>query len=187
MNRFNSGYRLAVSLLTFVLIVIMTAGCSDDEECNCPTASCPDLIFEGEYGWVCGTSEDCQDVFEIDFKANSLVTFAATDVSTGSIVQVALYAPGVALGGTNLLTGSTNEYRCGYISGTCSENEHGQLINDFLIPSAGTYRFAVTRDWGNSCGSDGTYKLMVISDREFTVESQIVDDEPSQASGSECP
>ncbi len=62
-----------------------------------------------------------------------------------------------------------------------------QWIPDFSITDAGTYRFAITRHWGNSCGSSGTYKLMIISDKEFTMEEQTVNDGTSQAPGYECP
>jgi hypothetical protein len=75
---------------------------------------------------------------------------------------------------------------CGFISG-CTNNDQDQWITDFPVPSAGVYRFAVTRHWGDGCGGSGTYKLTIIANKSFYVNGQTLDDEPSAEPGWECP
>jgi hypothetical protein len=158
----------------------------DDEPSLATDWTCPILDYDEVLGWDCGSGIDCQDVFDMELTTGSIVTFAATEVTGGSVLQVALYGPGVPLGGTNLFTGNSNELRCNYVSG-CNNNTAGQTVNDFVVPGDGLYRFAVTRDWGHSCGGSGTYRLTVASDTGFPGVEQTVDDEPSLAPDWECP
>lgn len=141
--------------------------------------------YNQTHDWACANGENCQDVFNITFAAATTVTFQATDVSDGSIVQLALYAPGTALGGTNLFTNTSNELRCAN-PGVCT-NLAGESVTDFVITNAGLYRLAITRDWGSSCGGDGTYRLAITSDKGFSQPSPTVDDKQSLAPDYECP
>lgn len=42
--------------------------------------------------------------------------------------------------------------------------------------SAGVYRFAVTRNWGISCGGTGTFRVEVTSSTTFSFVSRSVQD-----------
>ncbi len=158
---------------------------ADDVATAAPGWRCP-LSFDEVLGWTCTTSESCQDVYDIEFSDGATVTFQATETTDGSVLQIALYAPGTALGGTNLFTSTNNELRCNFVSG-CTNNTAGQTVNDFAIPAAGEYRLAITRDWGNSCGGSGTYRLIIASDKAFSNPSLTVDDVATLAPGWECP
>ena len=158
----------------------------DDEPSLATDWTCPILEYDEVLGWDCDSGVDCQDVFDIELTMGSIVTFQATEVTGGSVLQVALYGPGVPLGGTNLFTGNSNELRCDYVSG-CNNNTAGQTVSDFVVPGDGLYRFAVTRDWGHSCGGSGTYRLIVASDTEFPGVEQTVDDGQSVAPDGEGP
>ena len=142
--------------------------------------------FDQGFGWSCTNQEDCQDVFDLDLMSGSVVTFQATQTTGGSVVQIALYGPGVALGGTNLLTGDMSELRC-YPGGDCTGNPEGVTAADVVISASGTYRFAVTRHHGNSCGSSGTYRIIIDSDMAFSEVTQTVDDVATLAEGFSCP
>jgi hypothetical protein len=115
----------------------------------------------------------------------STLSITVNQVADGSASQLALYGPGVALGGTNMLTGTANELRCldvddchGYTTGVAAPN--------VVIAQAGRYRLAVTRHWGQSCGGTGTYNLSITSTMAFVVHGQTAEDQPSLAPGSEC-
>ena len=125
-------------------------------------------------------------MWDVHFEAGSVATFKATDVTGGSIVGLALYAPGSALGGINLFTSTTSEYRCGAVP-DCDSQPEGQLIGNFVIAETGTYRLAITRDWSESCGDNGTYRLAVTSDKAFSKPTRTVNDKQSLATGVECP
>ena len=140
--------------------------------------------YSQTHGWTCASGENCQDVFNIRFASGSTVTIQATDISDGSIVQIALYAPGTELGGINLFTNTNNELRCATV-GTCTKVE-GEGVTDFAIATTGFYRLAITRDWLGSCGGDGTYRLAITSDEAFSPPSQTVEDKQSLAPDFEC-
>jgi len=173
------------TLVSVGFAALVLSGCGDDASTN-PVK--PPLItsFSQNDAWTCASSTNCQDVFDVHFSDGSVVTFQATDVTGGSIVQLALYAPGTPLGGVNLFTGNLNEMRCGTVT-NCDSLPEGQKVTDFVIPDEGTYRFAVTRDWGESCGGSGTYRVSITSDHGFPAPSRTVNDQPSQAPGVECP
>lgn len=141
---------------------------------------------EKSSGWNCADGVSCQDVYDIDFTVGSVVSFSVHDVSSGSVSQIALYGPGVPLDGTNLFTDDTNELRCTSGEG-CDSYTAGEQYNDYIIPSTGTYRFAVTRDWGYSCDASGTYILTITSNLDFSNLGMSVDDQASLATGYECP
>ena len=180
--------RFRVSAISVILSVsaLMFLGCGGDN--NNPTSAGPTTLkhYDKSDGWSCADAVTCQDVFDIKFSAGSTVTFKATDITGDSVVEVALYAPGDNLGGTNLFTGTANEYRCNYVYG-CSSNTAGQTVSNFAINTTGVYRLAITRDWGDSCSNDGTYRLIIDSDKGFTTPKRTVDDVATLAPGTECP
>ena len=141
--------------------------------------------FSGTYGWTCASSTDCQDVFDLSIEAGSVLTIRVNNVSSGSASQLAFYAPGVALGGLNLLTGNTRELRCTSAS-ACEGFTVGEQVNSYAVAVGGTYRIAVTREWDSSCGGTGTYRLAVTSTKAFQHFGQTKEDTPSAATGFEC-
>ncbi|MCB9082346.1 MAG: hypothetical protein H6555_11620 [Lewinellaceae bacterium] len=141
--------------------------------------------FEQVYSWKCSSGQNCQDVFDFVFKKGMKVDFRVSNVTDGSVAQIALYAPGVALGGTNLFTGTTKELLCN-LQADCSKNQNGQAVTSFTIPTDGTYRFAVSRNWGYSCGSTGNYRLMVHSSQAFKFDRQTADDEIAAVTETQC-
>jgi hypothetical protein len=141
--------------------------------------------FTGSFGWTCASSTDCQDVFDFNFEAGSVITIRVNHVSPGSASQLAFYAPGVALGGVNLLTGNSKELRCTSAS-ACDGFTVGEQLNSYAVAVGGSYRIAVTREWGSSCGGTGTYRLEVTSTKAFQHLGQTKEDTPSAATGFEC-
>ena len=159
-----------------VVGLLSVAACSDDNEKATPGVK----LYEVEAAvWDCSGS-NCQDVYDFSFVKGSNVTFDVSNLTDGSVAQLALYAPGTALGGTNLFTESTSEIGC-VINGGCDLNFEGYTVPTFKIPASGVYRFAVTRNHGYSCGSDGEYDLMITSDKNFVFKSQTVDNGASAA------
>ncbi len=167
----NSGWFLALAALV---------GCGSDTQAPQGVTS-----FTGNFGWTCATGTNCQDVFNFTVVAGSVFTIRVNTVSSGSVAQLALYGPGVALGGINLLTGTTSELRCTN-AGSCTAFTGGEQVNAITLAQGGTYRLAVTREWGNSCGGTGTYRLEVTSTVAFQVAGQTVEDQTSLASGFQC-
>jgi len=141
--------------------------------------------FSANYGWTCANSINCQDVFDFSIEAGSVITIRVNTVSSGSVSQLAFYAPGVALGGLNLLTGNAHELRC-TSGGSCEAFTTGEQVNSYAVATGGTYRIAVTREWDTSCGSTGTYHIEVTSTKRFQILGQTREDAPSAATGFEC-
>jgi hypothetical protein len=176
---------LNLSATLLIVIGLLLPGCGDDDSTAPPTTK-NKTSYDHQYGWDCTSGESCQDVFNISLPTGAVVTFEVIDVTGDSIVQIALYAPGVALGETNLFTGSTNELRCNYVDG-CDTKPDGQTASDFGVTTAGVYRLAITRDWAESCGSSGTYRLVITSSKAFAAPVPTVNDVASLATGTECP
>jgi hypothetical protein len=145
-----------------------------------PVVPGPDLFaFRVEGTWTCADAVNCQDVHDVVLEADTSLTVTVTQVTGPSVVLLAVYPPGTPLGGTNLLNETTNERRCALAN-----------ANDTVTvpaPAAGTYRVAVGRDWGFSSGASGSYTLDVTTDRPLIPAGQSVDDQPSQATASQCP
>jgi hypothetical protein len=141
--------------------------------------------FTANLGWTCANGVNCQDVFDFEVTAGSVLTVKVLNVSSGSVAQIALYGPGSALGGINLFTGDTKELRC--TSGnSCSDFTAGEHVDSYAATQDGVYRVAVTRDWGTSCGGTGTYRLEVSSSKGFVPDGQTAEDAPSLATGFRC-
>lgn len=166
------------------LILVLALGCSSSSSPNNPTPPGA-TTFSGDFGWTCASGVNCQDVFDFTVTAGSVLNVRVSNVSDGSASQVALYGPGVALGGTNLLTGTNNELRC-ITAPSCSSYTAGEQKVGVTAATTGTYRLAVTRNWGISCGATGTYNVQLTSNVGFQVGTQTVQDGTSQAPGSEC-
>lgn len=162
-------------------LVVSALSCSDSP--NTPSTGVTN--FTGNFGWNCASGVNCQDVFDFTVAAGSVLTVRVSNVSNESASQIALYGPGVALGGTNLLTGTTKELRC-IVASSCSGFTAGEQKTGITATQAGTYRLAVTRDWGFSCGASGTYRVEMTSNVAFEVGNQSVQDGASLASGNEC-
>ena len=169
--------RNALSMLSLGLILACGSDSTDNDDGV--------TSFGADYGWICASGINCQDVFDLQLTAGSVLTIRVTNVSSGSVAQLALYGPSVALGGVNLLTTTTKELRCLAGAG-CSTFTAGEHVDAITVTQTGTYRLAITRDWGTSCGGTGTYRLDVTSTQAFQVMGQTVEDQASLASGFEC-
>ena len=178
---------LSLRSLCVVAAVSLALGCSKSS--TTPTTPTPPATgttsFSGNFGWTCATGVNCQDVFDFTVAAGSVLTVRVSNVEAGSASQIALYAPGTALGGTNLLTGTTKELRC-TVAANCSLFTGGEQKVGITATQAGTYRLAVTRDRGVSCGATGTYRVELTSSIAFQTGVQSVQDQASLASGFEC-
>jgi hypothetical protein len=141
--------------------------------------------FEKVFSWRCATGQNCQDIFELQFAKGTKVTFSVSEVSKGSTAQIALYFQDDAIGGLNQFTKTNKELRCNSVN-DCNANTAGQKVKDYLTASSGTYKLAVSRDWGSSCEATGTYKLTITADRNFKLDSQAANDVVSKVKEWEC-
>lgn len=130
--------------------------------------------------WNCLFSEDCQDTFTVELEEDTPLQLALTNLTGNSVPRLALHEPGVSLGGINLLT-NTDEDR------ECVGQDEADIPSPYPIDTTGSHTLAVTRDWGSSAGSDGTYVLTVSADDAlFDPPEQVLDDVDSLASGGRC-
>lgn len=129
--------------------------------------------------WSCNLGDSCRDVYEIDLVAGSELEVTVDSVTGNSVPILALYAPRQGSAGTNLLTNETSDREC-----------VGQDANDgasnFIVPTTGTYRIAVGRDWGNSAGFDGTYRMTVRTDLDNSPLTLVQNDTPSPHATTVC-
>lgn len=135
-----------------------------------------DLVVGGS--WDCELGETCQDLWEVQLVAGSEVTLSVFDVTGNSVPRLAVFGPGVAPDGTNLLTGTNFDREC--------VGQDGDDVATFTALAGGAYTVAVGRDWGSSAGFGGTYTLGVSSDIAAQGIALVADDVPSQAAGSAC-
>ncbi len=150
--------RLFLSVLAGISVALLLAACSSKAS---PSDGNGEVTtYVGDFGWVCADSVSCQDVFDLDLTVGTTLSLRVNAVSQGSVAQIALYGPGVQLGGINLLTGDASELRC-ISASNCSLYTAGEHVDGFPIAQTGTYRLAITRDWGASCGGSGTYQLNI--------------------------
>ncbi len=129
-------------------------------------------------GWNCAIGVSCQDVYDFVFPANTSVTIAVSGITGNSVLRLGVFGPGVALSGTNLLTGSNRDPMCA-----------GQNASDsitFDTTTAGLYRIAVGRDWDTSAGAAGSYSLTVSGNHPFTAHGITANDVASGAAGTVC-
>lgn len=176
------------ALALFLLIgALVLTGCGGDDDAA-PVVVPPVFVtsYDEIFGWTCDSGESCQDVYNIDFAAGAVVDISAIEVTAGSILRMALYAPGESLGGLNILTGTADELLCNYVAG-CLNNTAGQAVTGLVIGDAGVYRLAITRDWDTSCGASGDYRLIVTGDLEFSTPVLTGQDVASLATGAACP
>lgn len=129
--------------------------------------------------WVCGSGVSCQDVFDVPAVAGGSLTVTHGGLTGASVSRLAVFAPGVALSGANLLTGNTTDQECG-----------GQLVTQIGGPvgtTDGTYRVGVGRDWGSSAGNTGNYTVSFAYTGGYPFITATAQDVASQASGTSCP
>jgi hypothetical protein len=165
----------ATRALAAIVMLTLISACDDEKE----SKLAGEKTYATQSDWDCD-GNFCQDVYDFNFVKGSVVDFDISNLTGGSAVQVALYAPGQVLGGTNVLTGNTSEVTC-LVEGNCDLNMSGYIVSSFLIPASGVYRLAVTRNHNFSCGSSGDYDLDIVSSKNFVFKEQSVDDEGSLA------
>jgi hypothetical protein len=165
------------ALWALALAALPACGGGGDQSGLIPTP--PLMTFRILNSWVCPDATNCQDVYDVVLDAPSDLTITVTKVTGPSVLRLAVYEPGMPLGGTNLLTNTTNERMCSLANSSDSIT--------ITISEPGTYRVAVGRDWGASSGANGSYALEVKSDHVLNPIGQTVDDQPTLASASQCP
>lgn len=187
-----SSKRLLVVCVCAGLSVALAFGCSKSSDDpvtpttpTTPTAPTGITSYNTDSSWACAAGVSCQDVYDFTMTAGSVIMVKVSNVTGNSVSQLALYGPGTALGGTNLLTGTTSELRC-TSSGSCAGYTAGEQKTGVILTQTGTYRVAVTRDWGKSCGSSGNYRLDLTSSIAFQPISQSVNNQASAAPGAAC-
>ena len=163
----QSHHRLAAALC----LILTTCGAS--------AALAQDTYYMVESGWSCSSGQSCMDLYEFDLQAGTKVDISLLGISGNSVPRLALFAPGTPLSGTNLLTGTNRDLRCG--------GQNQELAPDpVLVIAGGVYTLAVVRDWGSSAGASGTYRLDVATDKTHIALGRTADDISSQAAGDAC-
>ncbi|MEZ5004703.1 MAG: hypothetical protein R2730_16860 [Chitinophagales bacterium] len=167
---------LKLLFAAIMLISMMATSCSDDEEVVVEEGQ---TVYEVSGSWNCSVGEDCQDVYEMEFKVGTQLSIVVDGITGNSVVRLAVYGPNSALGGTNIITGNSKEINCK------GQNETESAFNVKVL-DGGVHKIAVTRDWGSSMGASGNYKLSIIASEKFKNISQTVEDVNSLASGDQC-
>lgn len=140
-------------------LIIVAFACDKDNEG-------PQILeLTGNYSWDCPGS--CSDVFTLTLKPNSNLTFSISQITDGSIAHAALYAPGDNEKITNLLTGNASGASCFEVS--CYSGAGGFTIENVQTNAAGNYTLEIIRDYGNSCGTSGDYKLTLVSTKHISM------------------
>jgi hypothetical protein len=140
------------------------------------------LTYQEQSSWSC-SGNDCQTVWEV-FLVKGSTTVGISGLTGGSIGQIALYAPGTNLGGTNLLTGDTKELFDCTQQGNCSNGTSG-VSKSIELPVTGLYKFVATRNNNYSCGSSGNFQSSITSAYPIYT-SLTTSDAATQASGFTC-
>lgn len=173
----SGAYTLSVTSATSFTVGTQTA---DDTASQASGTGCPfTSSFETDGSWACGSGVSCQDVYDVEIEAGSELSITVTNITGASVARLALFAPGVGLDGINLLTGSTYDLSC--------FGQNGDENTVFTVATTGVYRLAVARDWGQSAGATGSYRIGLVSTIPFLNPVQTLDDGPSDASGFVCP
>ena len=156
----------------------LTGPSPDDAEPRSPGFRCGSE-YVVDSSWACAVSESCQDVYTLDLPAGTALELSALALTGNSAVRFALHGPDVARGGPNLLTNTTNDRKC-------LGQEDDDVLAPYVTQQAGVYTVAITRDWGDSSGTRGDYRLVVGGDDFFDAPVATVDDEDSLAPGRQC-
>jgi hypothetical protein len=167
---------LKLTIVTLALISLFFTSCSDSDEIEIEEGQ---TVYEVTSNWSCKILEDCQDVYEMEFKVGTQLSISVDGITDKSVVKLAVYGPNSILGGTNLITSTTKELNC-------NGQEKTESAFNVKVVDGGVHKIAITRDWGSSAGSSGNYKLTIIASEKFKNISQTVDDVQSLATGDEC-
>ncbi len=127
----------------------------------------------------CAGTEDCQDVFEFTLNEPATAQLRVFKVEGSSVIRLAIHALGVALGGVNLLTNSTDDLQC-------AGQDEAFVLFPVHLPAKGTYKLGVTRDFLGSAGASGNYELTLFTSKPVSFGGQIVNDVQSLATGGDC-
>jgi hypothetical protein len=140
------------------------------------------LTYQEQSSWAC-SGNDCQSVWEV-FLVKGSTTVGISGLTGNSIGQIALYAPGTALGGTNLLTNDTKELLYCTQQGNCSNGTSG-VSKTLTLTTTGLYKFTATRNNGNSCGGSGDFQASITS--TYPISANLTTSNvATQASGVTC-
>ncbi|TGK19322.1 hypothetical protein EHO61_07575 [Leptospira fluminis] len=138
--------------------------------------------------WTCNLAlyPNCENIYDVPVTAADTLSIAVTAVTGTSVVRLAVYAPGSALSGTNVLNGGTTDHTCP--SPPTNANQNQSVTISQALSTLGTYRIAVGRDWGSSAGGSGTYTLtLTTTQSSMTAYTKTASNVNSQATGMSCP
>ncbi len=142
-----------------IAALVLIVGCSKDDDV--PVID-PGITFYEKAGeWSCNINEDCEDVYQFEFKKDTKIAISIEDVTGKSVVSLDLSAEFGQFGGPNLL----NDGKLTYYG--CTNQDEEVSISNIIISETGIYNLSVARDWGLSAGFDGTYKVTIISNTAF--------------------
>ena len=141
-----------------------------------PTTDAPPPTWTNSSGWNCASNTACEDVYDVTFTGDDVLSVVVSGVSSESMARLAVFA-GTATTGTNLVT-NTGAAACGSGQGT-------SISSGAINVSAGTYAIAVGRDWELSAGASGTYTVTVSTTHPFVAPVQNGDDVASNQAN--CP
>jgi len=184
----SSGFNGTYTLTLATTVPRVDIGQVDDDEISQATGSslapCSDEnLTSGNGSWFCLLGESCQDVYEFSIGEPGSAIIDVSSITGGSTLRLALYAPNVSLGETNLLTGTQNDLEC--------IGQNTDFTTTVNLPYAGVYQLAIGRDWGSSSGFNGLYTLQFYTSVPRTDLGRTVNDletlAPGSAAGSACP
>jgi len=168
---------IAIPIPMLVICLFILCSCNDEADPG-------PQIYEYEGSWTSIPGEPTQDVLVFNLKKEADYHLEITDITGASDVKMAVYPPGIPLGGVNLLTFDVQEYNC--IWGAAGRDADESV--EFTAPLNGSYQITATRDWDHSSeGLEGTYKLLLRSEEPFEVLGLAANDVVSLAFGYTCP
>ncbi len=149
-----------------LFLIVLSVGCSKDDDISTVT---PEVtLFEKEGKWLCELGQTCEHIYQFELKKDSKISVSVEDITGNSTVSLDLSVEFGQFGGPNLLNnGEVSYYGC------TDQNEEISLTN-ITISETAIYNFSVARDWGLSAGSEGSYKVTIISDTPFIDKSGII-------------
>jgi hypothetical protein len=169
--------RITSALLAFALAacghVNTTPDASHAADAAVDTSMAADasLTFTMAGAWSCSpTGTDCEDIYDFDVTAASMITVDLTAVTGPSLPRLGLFA-GTTTSATNLFTGSS--------TAACAPTQDTDYSQGPTLVSPGHYRVTVGRDWGKSVSSDGTYTVKITATNALSNVSQTSNDTAS--------
>jgi hypothetical protein len=135
-----------------------------------PTNDCvPSFTAEGS--WDCDAGESCQDVYQVALFEGSDATITISLANPTPTLRLAVFAPGIPLDDTNLLTGFAYDWACGHTVA-------------FTATETGVYRIAVGANLDE--GDSAWYSMEVATVPGLVLGGLSIDDSAPPGPGGSC-